>query len=97
MTPLTKNSSFLGEGSEESVNYSWLFLIQVEKRIKTIWDQKLQVAESTHGEAGLPRLVRLCRKLKLTEKETLIMTYVLCCQVGESRSIGSRMMRLVEA
>ena len=40
------------------------------------------------GIEGLPRIIRLSRKLKLSEKETLIMIYTLCCQVGESRMGG---------
>lgn len=68
---------------------------QVEKRLKTIWDHKLKVTEATHGEAGLPRLVRLCRKLKLTEKESFVMAYVLSCQVGESRASSTRLMRYI--
>ena len=66
---------------------------QVQKRLKTVWDYKLKVTEATHGEAGLPRLVRLCRKLKLTEKEAFVMAYILSCQVGEPRASSSRLMR----
>ena len=72
---------------------SVLQIPQVQKRLKTIWDHKLKVTESKRGEAGLPRVVRLCRKLKLTEKESMIMNYALCSQIGELRSMGMRSVR----
>ena len=60
----------------------------MQKCLKTIWDHKVQVTELKCGEVGLPRVVRLCHKLKLTDKESLMMSYALCCQVGELRSMG---------
>ena len=53
-----------------------------------IWDVRIKVSEEASGEGGLPRIVRLSRKLKLTKKETSVMIYVLCCQVCVGRSSG---------
>ena len=49
---------------------------------------RLKASEDANGEPGLPRIIRLCRRLKLTEKETMVMIYTLCCQVGENRTGG---------
>ena len=49
---------------------------------------RLKASEASNGEPGLPRIIRLCRRLKLTEKETKVMIYTLCCQVGENRTGG---------
>ena len=49
---------------------------------------RLKASENANSEPGLPRIVRLCRRLKLTEKETKVMIYTLCCQVGENRTGG---------
>ena len=57
----------------------------MQERIKKIWDAKLDVTEKVKGENGLPRIIRLSRRLKLSEKETLVMIYTLTCQVAESR------------
>ena len=79
------NYSILLSAPEEVLNY--LFLSpQVQERIKRIWDEKLRVTEKEKGEGGLPRIVRLSRRLKLSEKETLVMIYTLTCQVGEART-----------
>ena len=48
------------------------------------------MTEKEKGEGGLPRIVRLSRRLKLSEKETLVMIYVLTCQVGEARTSAIR-------
>ena len=50
-----------------------------------IWNAKLEVTEKVKGESGLPRIVRLPRRLKLSEKETLVMIYILICKIAESR------------
>ena len=46
-----------------------------------IWKKKLEVTESKTGEVGLPRIIKLARKLKLNDKETHVLVYILCCQV----------------
>ena len=48
------------------------------------------MTEKEKGEGGLPRIIRLSRRLKLSEKETLVMIYVLTCQVGEARKSAIR-------
>ena len=48
-----------------------------------IWDARLKSKEEKKELEGLPCIIRLSRKVKLSEKETLIMIYTLCCQVGE--------------
>ena len=58
----------------------------MKERIKLIWDSKLKVTEEHNGESGLPRVVRLSNRLKLSDKEKMVMYYTLCCQVGESRN-----------
>ena len=75
---------------EPSRNYVLVPFPQVQERIKRIWDEKLRVTEKEKGEGGLPRIVRLSRRLKLSEKETLVMIYVLTCQVGEARTSAIR-------
>ena len=69
---------------------------QVQERIKKIWDAKLTLTEETNGAKALPRIVRLCRKLKLTEKETMVMFYIIVWQVAETRTtnVASRLGRL---
>ena len=49
-----------------------------------IWNAKLEVTEKVKGESGLPQIVRLSRRLKLSEKETLIMIYILICKITKS-------------
>ena len=49
-----------------------------------IRDMRLAATEKSKGEAGLPRIIRLSRRLKLTEKETDVMIYVLATQVRNS-------------
>ena len=44
---------------------------------------RLAATEKSKGEAGLPRIIRLSRRLKLTEKETDVMMYVLATQVRD--------------
>ena len=65
--------------------------MQVQERMKKIWDAKLEVTEKVKGESGLPRIVRLSRRFKLNEKETLVMVYTLTCQVAESRGAAGGM------
>ena len=66
------------------------FLSQVMQRIQQIWNAKLKVTEEVKGEGNLPRIIRLSRRLKLSEKETIIMIYTLTCQVGEARTSALR-------
>ena len=44
------------------------FFGQVQERIKKIWDAKLEVTEKVKGESGLPRIICLSRRLKLSDK-----------------------------
>lgn len=53
----------------------------VVERFKKIIDKRLAATEKSNGEVGLPRVIRLSRRLKLNEKETSILTYVLVAQV----------------
>ena len=46
-----------------------------------IWQLKLETTERVKGELALPRIIRLSRRLKLSEKETQVMIYALCNQV----------------
>lgn len=69
---------------------------QVQERIKKIWDAKLALTEEKKGEKALPRIVRLCRKLKLTEKEAMVMFYVIVWQMAETRNTNV-VVRLVRA
>ena len=57
----------------------------MQERIKKIWDAKLEVTERVKGVSGLPRIIRLSWRLKLSEKETLVLIYTFTCQVAESR------------
>ena len=67
----------------------------MQERIKKIWDAKLEVTEKVKGESGLPRIIRLSRRLKLSEKETLVMIYTQTCQVADPRGAGGGGMRYV--
>ena len=51
-----------------------------------IWDAKLEVTEKVKGESGLPRIIRLSRRFKLSDKETLVMIYTLTYQVASQLS-----------
>ena len=64
-------------------------VVQIQARIKTIWESKLKLTEETKGEKALPRIIRLCRKFELTEKESLAILYATVWQVAESRSSGT--------
>ena len=64
---------------------------QVQEKIKQIWDEKLRVTEEEKGEGALPHVIQLSRRFKLSEKETLVMIYILNCQMREKRS--SRLLR----
>ena len=55
----------------------------VTQRFLKIRDMRLAATEKSKGEAGLPRIIRLSRRLKLTEKETDVMMYVLISQVRD--------------
>ncbi|XP_019854420.1 PREDICTED: uncharacterized protein LOC105313451 [Amphimedon queenslandica] len=55
----------------------------VVERFKKIIDKRLAATEKTNGEVGLPRVIRLSRRLKLNEKETSILTYVLVAQASK--------------
>ena len=69
-----------------SVTHGCLYTFQVLERIKTIWTNKLSVSEKVHGELGLPRIVRLARKFKLSEKETQVIIYAFISKVTKSKS-----------
>ena len=56
-------------------------LQKVQDSLKKIWKLKLEATEAANGEAGLPRVVKLARRLKLSEKETTVLIYTLCSQV----------------
>ena len=88
--PEPSRNYMLVPAPEPSRNYMLVPFPQVQERIKRIWDEKLRVTEKEKGEGGLPRIVRLSRRLKLSEKETLVMIYVLTCQVGEARTSAIR-------
>ncbi len=69
---------------------------QVQDRLLCIQEAKLRVTEAAKGEGGLPRIIRVCRKLHLNKKETLVMVFALCCQVCDARFSGaSRFGRLM--
>ena len=59
---------------------------QIEKRMKKIIQGRLQSTEETCGERSLPRIIRLCRKFKLTEMESLIAIYSLVTQSSTERT-----------
>lgn len=46
----------------------------------------MSVSEKQKGEQGLPRIIRLSRKLKLSEKESLVLIYAFVTQVAKSRN-----------
>lgn len=54
-------------------------LNKVAKRIRKIWELKLKVTEEKQGIEGLPRIIRLACRLKLSEKETTVLLYILAC------------------
>ena len=54
--------------------------------MKTIWDTKLKVTEEAKGEKGLPRVIKLARRYKFSDKETLVLVYVFTCQAADQQS-----------
>ena len=60
-------------------------LKKIADRLLKICDLKLKATEKINGEAGLPRVIRLSRRLKLSEAETNIMVYILVCQVSMTK------------
>ena len=60
--------------------------MQVQERILGIWKAKLEVSEKEKGEKGLPRIIRLVRKLKLSEKESMVLIYAFISQIAQSRN-----------
>ena len=67
-----------------------LLIFQVATRLKAIWDTKLKVTEEAKGEKGLPRIVKLARRYKLSEKETTVLIYVFTSQVADQQAINWR-------
>ncbi len=56
-------------------------LKMVEERFMLLWNGKLKATESSNGELGLPRVIRLSRKLQLNDKETRVLAYIMLAQV----------------
>lgn len=54
--------------------------------MKKIIEGRLQSTEEKCGERSLPRIIRLCRKFKLTETESLIAIYSLVTQSATERT-----------
>lgn len=54
--------------------------------MKKIIEGRLQSTEEKCGETSLPRIIRLCRKFKLTEIESLIAIYSLVTQSATERT-----------
>ena len=50
--------------------------------MKRCIDMRLEATEKEKGEVALPRAVRLARRYKLSENESLLFNYVLVDQVG---------------
>lgn len=50
--------------------------------MKVLIDARLAATEKELGEIYLPRIIRLCRKLKLSEMDTEIAIYSLVVQSG---------------
>ena len=69
-------------------------LNKAAERIHKIWDLKLKVTEEKKGSEGLPRIIRLARRLKLSEKETTLLVFVLACQT-KTGTIGRGRMSLL--
>lgn len=44
------------------------------------------MTEDAKGEKGLPRVIKLARRYKLSEKETLALVYVFNCQVADQQA-----------
>ena len=65
-----------------------IYVLQVRERLMAIWTAKVAVSEKIKGEQGLPRIIRLARKLKLSEKETLVLIYAFIVMVARSRGSG---------
>eukprot|EP00731_Ephydatia_muelleri_P032086 Em0023g593a len=59
---------------------------EVAARLKTIWDTKLKVTEEAKGEKGLPKVIKLARRYKFSDKETLVLVYVFTCQAADQQS-----------
>lgn len=68
-------------------------LNKAAERIRKIWEFKLKVTEERNGTDGLPRIIRLARRLELSNKETQALVYILCCQVGESDRFSRSFMK----
>ena len=60
-------------------------LKKIADRLLKICDLKLKATEKISGEAGLPRVIKLSRHLKLSEAETNILVYILVCQVSKAK------------
>lgn len=58
-------------------------LAMVKDRLWTVWNRTLEITEKDLGEEALPRVIRLSRKLELSERETKILVYILSAQVGK--------------
>ena len=58
------------------------------ERIRKIWELKLKVTEEMLGSEGLPRIIRLARRLELSEKETILIVYIFTSQMHVLYTIG---------
>ena len=57
-------------------------LNKIANRLLTIWEKKLDTTEKQKGEVGLPRIIKLSHKLNLSKKESMVLVYIMCAQVG---------------
>ena len=69
--------AFISQGKVQVNHHTLLMNVQVAERLKKIIDLRVKATEQKHGEVRLPRVMRLCHKYDLTDKETAIMLYLL--------------------
>ena len=62
-----------------------IILMQIASQFEQLITSRLKATVQEHGELCLPRITRLCKKLKLTENESIIATYSLVTQSGYDR------------
>ena len=58
---------------------------QISERLSNVVEARVQATKEKHGETCLPRIMRLCKKLKFAENESRIATYALVLQSGYDR------------
>jgi SpoVK/Ycf46/Vps4 family AAA+-type ATPase len=78
LSPATSDKSILLKETNSPI----LVMRKIEAWMKQCIDRRLEVTEKEKGEVALPRAVRLARRYKFSENETMLLYYVVADHYG---------------